>query len=327
MAKNILIGIAFSPNLKANLFETIRISNMFNAQLIGVHIGKKSQKKEQQLQQLLSEAPKLNHPLKTIWQEGEPVDVILKTTQQEKIDLLILGALQKEKIYKYYVGSIARKLTRKAPCSVFLLIKPSIESVVCKHIVVSGLQNPKTGKELLEVSAGQVFYFDDREVTLSGESTLTNKSSEIAFELSGRLNDKTRLSTTLLWEPDKSDWSSQEARINYQDEKSRIINFSYPHLDGEVREIDTSFSLPLNQKWSMVGRADYDLFNDRSLELLAGFEYKDCCWGTRIVARRYLTSDNTTYDDALYFEFDLKGLGSLGNSARSILQEKTYGHE
>lgn len=193
--------------------------------------------------------------------------------------------------------------------------------------VTSRLQNPKTGKELLEVSAGQVFYFDDREVTLSGESTLTNKSSEIAFELSGRLNDKTRLSTTLLWDPDKSDWSSQEARINYQDEKSRIINFSYQHLDGEVREIDTSFSLPLNQKWSMVGRADYDLFNDRSLELLAGFEYKDCCWGTRIVARRYLTSDNTTYDDALYFEFDLKGLGSLGNSARSILQEKTYGHE
>ena len=150
MAKNILIGIAFSPNLKANLFETIRISNMFNAQLIGVHIGKKSQKKEQQLQQLLSEAPKLNHPLKTIWQEGEPVDVILKTTQQEKIDLLILGALQKEKIYKYYVGSIARKLTRKAPCSVFLLIKPSIESVVCKHIVVSGLQNPKTEETIKE---------------------------------------------------------------------------------------------------------------------------------------------------------------------------------
>ncbi|WBX72376.1 universal stress protein [Tenacibaculum retecalamus] len=144
MIKNILIGIAFSPNLKANLFETIRLSNMFNAQLIGVHVGKKSDEKENQLQQLLSEAPELNFPLKVIWQEGKPVDVILKTTKQESVDLLILGALQKEKLYKYYVGSIARELTRKAPCSVFLLIKPSIERISCKHIVVSGLQDYKT---------------------------------------------------------------------------------------------------------------------------------------------------------------------------------------
>ena len=151
MAKNILIGIAFSPNLKANLFETIRLSNMFNAQLIGVHVGEKSDKKEQQLQQLLSETTKLKYPLKTIWQEGKPVDVILQTIHQENIDLLILGALQKEKIYQYYVGSIARKLTRKAPCSVFLLIKPSIERVPCKHIVVSGLQDPKT-QETIKVA-------------------------------------------------------------------------------------------------------------------------------------------------------------------------------
>ena len=193
--------------------------------------------------------------------------------------------------------------------------------------VTTRLQNPKTGQEILEASAGQIFYFDDREVTLPGESALTNSNSDIAFELTGRLSDQTRLSTTWLWDPDGKDWSSKEARINYQDDKQRIFNFSYQNLDGEVDEVDASFSLPLTQQWSMVGRADYDLFNNRSLELLAGFEYKDCCWGTRIVARRYLTSDNITYDDALYFELELKGLGSIGNSARSILQEKTYGYE
>ncbi|CAM1333235.1 universal stress protein [Tenacibaculum aestuariivivum] len=144
MIKNILIGIAFSPNLKANLFEAIRLSNMFNAQLIGVHVGKKSEEKEKQLQQLLTKTPKLKHPLKVIWQEGKPVDVILQIVILQNVDLLILGALQKEKIYKYYVGSIARKLTRKAPCSVLLLIKPSTERVNCKHIVISGLQNEKT---------------------------------------------------------------------------------------------------------------------------------------------------------------------------------------
>ncbi|WP_233899139.1 universal stress protein [Tenacibaculum piscium] len=157
MIKNILIGIAFSPNLKANLCEAIRLSNMFNAQLFGVHVGEKSTKKETQLNNLLSEVPTLKFPLKVIWQEGKPVDVILETTVHKNIDLLILGALQKEKIYKYYVGSIARKLTRKALCSVLLLIKPSIERHPCKHIVISGLQDEKTEET---IKAG--FYFSKK---------------------------------------------------------------------------------------------------------------------------------------------------------------------
>ena len=140
----ILIGVAFSPNLKPNLFEAIRIANMFNAELIGVHVGEKTAKKEADLNQILSEADALKKSLKTIWQEGEPVDVILKTATVENVDLLILGALQKENLLKYYVGSIARKITRKASCSILLLIKPSIERNPCNHIVVNGLKDKKT---------------------------------------------------------------------------------------------------------------------------------------------------------------------------------------
>ena len=42
------------------------------------------------------------------------------------------------------MGSIARKITREAKCSVLLLIKPSVERVPCEHIVVNGLKDPKT---------------------------------------------------------------------------------------------------------------------------------------------------------------------------------------
>ncbi|MDD7914081.1 universal stress protein [Polaribacter ponticola] len=140
----ILIGIAFSPNLKPNIFEAVRLANMFNAELVGVHVGEKNDQKIADLNSLLGEADTLNKPIKTIWQEGKPVDVILQTCTNENIDLLILGALQQENILKYYVGSIARKITRKAPCSVLLLIKPSIERVNCKHIVVNGLKDSKT---------------------------------------------------------------------------------------------------------------------------------------------------------------------------------------
>jgi len=149
--KKILIGIAFSPNLKPNIFEAIRMANMFGAQLVGVHVGEKTNKKENQLTDLILEAPKLKYPIKTVWQKGKPVDVILNTAVNEKIDLLVLGALQQENLYKYYVGSVARELTRKASCSVLLLIKPSVERVKCNHIVVNGLKDKRT-TETIEAS-------------------------------------------------------------------------------------------------------------------------------------------------------------------------------
>ena len=149
--KKILIGIAFSPNLKPNIFEAIRMANMFGAQLVGVHVGEKTNKKQNQLADLILEAPKLKYPIKTVWQKGKPVDVILNTAVNEKIDLLVLGALQQENLYKYYVGSVARELTRKASCSVLLLIKPSVERVKCNHIVVNGLKDKRT-TETIETS-------------------------------------------------------------------------------------------------------------------------------------------------------------------------------
>lgn len=146
--QKIVIGLAFSPNLKANMYEAIRCANMFKADLIAVHVGNKSEKKEQQLQELLRDAPTLEKEFKTIWKQGNPVNVILESCQEEQVDLLILGALQKENLYRYYVGSIARKLTRKAPCSVLLLIKPSVERIPVKHIVVNGLKDERTAETI-----------------------------------------------------------------------------------------------------------------------------------------------------------------------------------
>ncbi len=140
----ILIGVAFSPNLKANIFESIRLSNMFGAELVCVHVGNKTDEKEAKIKAIFEEGPKTEKPIRLIFQEGNPVEVILNECTKNGIDLLIIGAQQRENLFRYYVGSIARKLTRNAPCSVLLLIKHSLERIPCKHIVVNGLKDPRT---------------------------------------------------------------------------------------------------------------------------------------------------------------------------------------
>ncbi|AUP79492.1 universal stress protein [Flavivirga eckloniae] len=142
--KSIGIGVAFSPNLKANLFEAARLSLFFNSKLILIHVGEVSDDKVKMLKVFLKPFEKDNLKYEVVYKPGDPVNVILSTTEEKDIDLLILGALQRERFLKYYVGSIARKITRKAKCSVLLLIKPSVERVACEHIVVNGLEDPKT---------------------------------------------------------------------------------------------------------------------------------------------------------------------------------------
>ena len=142
--KSIGIGVAFSPNLKANLYEAARLSLFFKSKLILIHVGDASKEKTEALALILSAFKSDLLDYEVVFKTGNPVDVILSISDEKKVDLLVLGALQRENFRKYYVGSIARKITRKAKCSILLLVKPSTERIPCEHIVVNGLKDPKT---------------------------------------------------------------------------------------------------------------------------------------------------------------------------------------
>ena len=142
--KTLLFGFAFSPSLKANVYEATRLANYFEAALILLHVGEKTKEKEDQFQQLLKECPIKPNEIQTYWEEGNPITTLANACVKYNIDLLLLGALKRENVVKYYLGSIARKLTRQAPCSVLLMLNPSVERSPCKHIVVNGFDCPQT---------------------------------------------------------------------------------------------------------------------------------------------------------------------------------------
>ncbi|WP_019670837.1 universal stress protein [Eudoraea adriatica] len=148
--KRILFGFAFSPSLEINILETSRLAHFFNAKLILLHVGKKTEEKSGVVNALLEKIDYPDDAVEVQWEEGKPVSVILEACTKYKIDLLVLGALQHENRYRFYVGSIARNLTRKVNCSVLLLIKPSAERVPCRHIVVNGLDAPETPVAILD---------------------------------------------------------------------------------------------------------------------------------------------------------------------------------
>ncbi|HAP69337.1 MAG TPA: universal stress protein UspA [Flavobacteriales bacterium] len=137
-------AIAFSPYTEANLHESARIANMLDANLVLIHVGAETSQKLEQLTLLISQTEIENEKVKIEFREGNPVTSILNSCSENNVSLLIAGAMKKENLLKFYTGSIARKLCRKAKCSILLLTDRSVIRNQCEEIVVSGDNHKKT---------------------------------------------------------------------------------------------------------------------------------------------------------------------------------------
>lgn len=142
--KTIGIGVAFSPNLQANIFEAARLAVFMNSELVLVHVGVEEKQKKEMIEKHLISFGNKGLRYRIVFLPGNPVEIILSAIDKYNIDLMVLGALKRENFFKYYLGSIARQITRQASCSILLLINPSVDRIPCNHIVVNGLKDPKT---------------------------------------------------------------------------------------------------------------------------------------------------------------------------------------
>lgn len=142
--ETIAVGLSFSPQCKYVLLGAKQLADTLGSTLILIHIGEKTSEYENLLDSMMQEVGLNSNDTRVIWMEGDIVDTILQLCKLNIVDLLVLGAIQKENIFKFYVGSIARSISRKAKCSVLLLTKPDGQTQKLKRIIVNGVENPKT---------------------------------------------------------------------------------------------------------------------------------------------------------------------------------------
>jgi nucleotide-binding universal stress UspA family protein len=136
--RKIAVAIAFSPRIRALLAETARLKLLWNAELHIIHVGEKTDQEENLLREHLeSVGLSENQDIRIFWEHGKPSETILSRCKKENIDLLIAGALRKEKLIQYYLGTVARKILRKADCSVLMLTDPRIAPLPFQNVVVN----------------------------------------------------------------------------------------------------------------------------------------------------------------------------------------------
>ncbi len=180
------------------------------------------------------------------------------------------------------------------------------------------------GRELLRASAGVIHHFDDREVQLPGRPVETRSDSDVAFELAANPNERWQARGFLRWNPRADRAEDGSLDLRYDGGENRVFNAGYRYTRATREAVDLSFAWPLGERWVAVGSTRYSLFDDRNFETLVGAQYESCCWQVRAVAREFASTDGP--ETGFSIELVLKGLGSLGDDAASLLDRAILGY-
>ena len=183
------------------------------------------------------------------------------------------------------------------------------------------------GQERLRASVGQIYYFEDQEVTLQNIRPDTDKSSVLIGEALWRLNERFDIRSTVQWDPKPSDLQRAAVDLHYRHDPGRLVNISYRLSDpDELEQLDISVLWSLGERWRTVGRWNYSLASERNLDLFAGLEYNDCCWALRMLARQRRPDPQADAENAIYLELELKGLAGVGQDIDGLLEDTIFGY-
>lgn len=225
--------------------------------------------------------------------------------------------------------------------------------------ITSRFMQRDTGAEFFSASIGQIWYFKDREVVFKPDPGFDPGADTSAIFTQARLTLANGLRATGSYEWDHRVNRSNRGKLSlkYTPDERHIFNLSYIQNNEQVERInqfkneeesDLSFIWPVTGQWSVIGRWNFGWDEHRTIESVIGVEYNDCCWKSRLVFRRFIEEPgNITLlvddpsapngvrtvdvienraDTGIFFEFQMKGLATLGRRLDSLLEDAIAGY-
>jgi len=192
--------------------------------------------------------------------------------------------------------------------------------------ITSRILDINSGEELLSATIGQSRYLNDQLVTLPGQTTPTTESSDYIAEVRVLLFEDFNFDIGHQWGSDGEGTIQSQARLQYRPQSDKVLNLAYRFRRDSLEQGDVSWSWPLTKSWNFVGRYNYSFRDRESLEQFFGFEYESCCWGFRMVSRRYLSTRDGIKDTSFGLQLVLKGMSSVGTATDKMLERGILGY-
>ena len=231
--------------------------------------------------------------------------------------------------------------------------------------LTSRLIDSASGDQLLSASIGQIRHFKTPRVGLPGYPALDIVGDDLFTELQLNLNKRWSLKWDVQWNTHPQEFDSATNKVvatgkhtdfnaislQHRFGTDGVVNLAYRYRRGFtpvndsvqtydfLETYDATALVPLNSRWSVVGRYYYSVHDKRLLEAFAGVQYDSCCVAARLVARRWLNNASNPFNDSIYipnnvkaenavfFEVEFKGIGASGQRTQNFLRHAILGYQ
>ncbi len=205
--------------------------------------------------------------------------------------------------------------------------------------VTSRFIDDDSGAERFTASIGQIYYFEDREVTLRYDSNGnpiqslndTESSSSIASEITSEFARNWYTSYSLLYDPHNSGTTEESRyRLQYKSDRYHIANFDYSYRAQDYEQIELSTYWKIASNWRALAHWYYSIYDADAdlnpgdardaytLDSKIGVEYDSCCYALRLVVGREQDDFYADADNYVMLQLQFKGLGSIAQSTGGI---------
>jgi LPS-assembly protein len=210
-----------------------------------------------------------------------------------------------------------------------------------------------TGLEPIRANVGTVLYFQDRTVTLPNIPLQTSRTANYIGEVSGQINPNLSYSTGAQWNTENDSLARGQAVLKFRNQPNQLFDIAYRYRNATANPLvlptiipgtvstpanisltDVSFRWPLFEQWYAMGRWQYSLNFNKTMESFIGLEKENCCWRFRIIGRRFINGATTnsyvasevTPQTTFFVELELKGLSGIGDDVDQFLQTTLNGY-
>ena len=184
--------------------------------------------------------------------------------------------------------------------------------------LTSRLFEQANGVERLRVMVGERFSLETPRVNFV---TPTTNKSDILLAASGQVTSAWSFDSEFQYDPSQANTQRYNIATRYRPEIGKSLDLGYRFARNTLRQVDVSGQWPLSSRWRAVGRLNYSLQDNKTLESIAGLEYNQSCWTLRFVAQRFTVAAQDA-NTGIFVQLELNDFVSVGVDPIDVLKQQ-----